>query len=75
MAKNREILQEALAQAEWDVARGEYLIARQQQIVAKLERDGHDAEVGRKLLKRLEDMQATHITDRDRIRDVLKGST
>jgi hypothetical protein len=56
-----------LAQAREHVATGEKNIARQRQIVAQLERDGHNASAARQSLAQFEELQAMHIADRDRI--------
>jgi hypothetical protein len=59
-----------LAQAEEHVLLGASHIARQKEIVAELERDGHaDAAItARDLLATFETTQASHVTDRDRLR-------
>jgi hemerythrin len=65
---DRQLWQEHVAQAERHVAEGEQHVARQREIVAELERDGHDAESARQLLKTLEELLAMHIADRDWLR-------
>jgi arginine repressor len=68
---DRAILQEYLALVERLIAAGERQIARQREIVAQLEHDGHDISEATKLLDQLEQLQALHIADRDRLRKEL----
>jgi hypothetical protein len=49
------------------VAMGERHIARQREIVAKLERDGHDSLDSKRLLGFFEELQNMHIAHRDRL--------
>lgn len=65
---DRALLEQHLAQVERHVAQGEAIIARQRRIVSELERDGHDAGEARDLLAQFQEMQAQHITHRDRLR-------
>jgi hypothetical protein len=69
---NRNILLRHLEQAEAHVAQGVRHIERQRQIVADLERGGHDAERAREALKLFEDMQALHVANRDRLVGALR---
>jgi hypothetical protein len=64
---DRQQTKEHLALAEEHVALGATNVARQREIIAKLERDGHDATQARALLAQFEQLQATHVTDRDRL--------
>jgi hypothetical protein len=68
---DRATLEQHLAQAEGHVALGLKHIARQHEIIAKMELAGHDTTVPRSLLATFEDVQVTHETDRDRIRAAL----
>ena len=61
-----------LAQAEAHIAQGERTIARQQAIVAALERHGHDASFAGELLTQFRQIQALYVADRDRIRRILE---
>jgi arginine repressor len=61
------MLEEHLSQAEQHIALGERHIARQREIVAELERDGHDITEATRLLTLFEETQLLHLTDRDRI--------
>jgi hypothetical protein len=69
--RTRAIWQEHLAQAERHVVLGEGHIAKQQAIVADLERDGHDVRAARDLLNQLEQMLELHLANRDRLRKEL----
>jgi hypothetical protein len=64
----RAMLERHLAQAEQHVALGEQHVARQRALVAELERDGHNTQPSRDLLKQFEQMQKLHIANRDRLR-------
>jgi hypothetical protein len=57
-----------LAQAERHVAEGERHVARQRELIAELERDGHDTVQARELLVQFEGLQVMHVADRDRLR-------
>ena len=63
---DRHTLQEHLAKSESHVVIGKRNIARQRQIVADLEQDGHDATTARKILDAFEVLQRLHVQDRDR---------
>ena len=68
-AMDRAMIEKHLAQAERHVADGERHITRQRQIIAELERDGHDAGSAKELLTIFEETQAIHIADRDRLKE------
>ena len=68
---DRTIIEEHLAKAENHIALGEWHIARQKEIVAELERDGHDPTEAVKLLSLFESTIALHVADRDRLRTQL----
>lgn len=51
---------EHLGQARDHVARGEQLVADQRQLIAELDRDGHDTKLARELLAAFEESQAEH---------------
>jgi hypothetical protein len=67
-AVDRVIWQEHLAQAERHVVEAEKRVARQREIVADLERNGHRATAARGLLAAFERLLAMHLADRERIR-------
>ena len=64
------MIERHLAQAEVHVAQGERHIARQKEVLAELERDGHEeaAISARELLATFELTQESHVADRDRLR-------
>ena len=64
---DRQILKEHLALAERHVREGAEHVARQRQIIAELERDGHDATEARRMLATFETTQAMHVADLERI--------
>jgi hypothetical protein len=53
--------------AERHVLEGARHIGKQKQIIAKLERDGHDATTARNTLEVFEEAQELHIADRARL--------
>jgi len=67
MPEDRKMIERHLAQAEEAVRLGRSHIARQIEIVAELERDGHDATTARELLRTFEDLQVQHEGHRDRL--------
>jgi hypothetical protein len=64
---DRNMMLDHLAQAQRHIAEAERHVARQREIVAHLERDGHDTSSSRKLLDQFEQLYALHVEDRDRI--------
>ena len=64
---DRDILERHLARVEERVAIGATNIARQRELIAELERDGHDASQAKQMLAQFLDLQAMHIADRDRL--------
>ena len=58
---------EHLALAEEHVVLGAKNVARQREIIAELQRDGHDTTQAWALLTEFEQLQAMHIADRDRL--------
>jgi hypothetical protein len=67
---DRQMLREHLQLAEKHVDEGEQHLRDQRRIVDELERDGHakSAEKARELLATMEQTQALHLADRDRLR-------
>lgn len=59
---------EHLALAERHIAEGKRTIARQEQLVAELDRDGHDTAMAMALLREFQVSLAAHIEHRDRLR-------
>jgi hypothetical protein len=70
---DRAMIEEHLRQAEEHIALGEQHIARQREILAELQRDGHDTAQAEELLATFEETQRMHIADRDRIQDELQS--
>jgi hypothetical protein len=70
---DREQTLQHLAEAEDHVAVGMQHIARQRELIAQLERDGHDVTQARALLEQFEQLQEMHVADRDRLRRSLQG--
>lgn len=54
----------SLALAEQHVADGDKRLVRQQEIVDRLRRNGHDLELALRMLRRLEEAQRSHLADR-----------
>jgi hypothetical protein len=72
---DRETLEKNLTQAEAHVAKGHERIALLHEIIAELEREGHDTVPARELLATFESTQAMHIANRDRIAASWQPST
>jgi hypothetical protein len=68
---DRQVLTEQLAEAEQHIAQGDRNITQQREIVAALERNGHDSGAARQLLAQFEDLQRIHIAHRDKLREQL----
>lgn len=71
---DRTMVMEHLEQARRHVAEGEKHIARQREVVAGLECDGHDSKQARKLLHEFEGVQRLHVEHRDRLKKQLLES-
>lgn len=71
---DRQTTAEHLAQAERHVAEGRHVIEIQQNIIAGLERVGHDSAQARKLLGTLQETQAMHLGERDRLQRELTAA-
>lgn len=65
---DRAMVRDHLAKAEGHVDLGHRHVARQREIVAELERDGHDVRDAKRLLETFEKLLKMHIADRDRLR-------
>jgi hypothetical protein len=68
------MLEDHLALAERHVSEADGHVGRQLQRVLELERDGHDTQQARELLRQFSDLRALHIADRDRLRAELSRS-
>jgi hypothetical protein len=71
---DRRMMLNHVAQARHHVAEGEAHIARQRELVAELERDGHDASDARRLLAQFIVMQTMHMDDCERLERALSES-
>jgi hypothetical protein len=56
-----------LAQVRRHVAEADRHIARQRDVIAQRERDGHDTSAAKKLLDRFEELYRMHVDGRDRL--------
>jgi hypothetical protein len=65
---DRAMLAQHLTQAERHIVLGEELIARQRELIAELEQNDHDSTEAKRLLATFEQVQATHMAGRDRLR-------
>ena len=63
---DRRMIEAHLALTERHVAEGKRHVARQRELVAELERDGHDTATALDLLRQFEELQALHVADRNR---------
>lgn len=71
---DRATVERRLAQCERHVALGAEHVRSQRELIAKLEKDGHDTTAAAALLLQFEELQALHIADRDRLRQELLGA-
>jgi hypothetical protein len=60
---DRAVLIQHLAKAKQHAARGRQHLVRQEELIAELDRDGHDTTEARKVLATLRDSQALHEQD------------
>ena len=58
---DRAMIQRHLTEAERHVSLGAEHIERQREIITELDRDGHDSDLARQLLRVFEEVEATHI--------------
>jgi hypothetical protein len=65
--EDRATLLRHLEQARRHIAQAERHVARQREIVAQLERDGHDIYEAKRLLDQFEQFHTLQVTDRDRL--------
>jgi hypothetical protein len=71
---DRALIERYFAQADEAARRSRMLVDRQREIIAALERDGHDASRARELLRTFEQTQADHEYHVVRLRADLRGS-
>ncbi|MDF2619286.1 MAG: hypothetical protein K0S00_1945 [Xanthobacteraceae bacterium] len=71
---SRESIAADLRQAELQVKQGERRIARQRNVISKLEADGHPTTDARELLRTFEAMHRLHVKDRDALLRELRAA-
>jgi hypothetical protein len=71
---DRVRIEEHLNQAEQHITLGMMHISRPQQIIAELQRDGHDTTDAEALLATLEETQRLHLSGRETILDELRSA-
>ena len=71
---DREAIRRDLSEAEQQVDLGELLVRRQREILERLSMDRYDTREARAILHTLEDAQALHIADRDRLRTDMENA-
>ena len=64
---DRDIQGRHLTRVEENVAIGANNIALQRELVAELDRDGHDGSQAKQMLAQFLDLQTMHVADRDRL--------
>lgn len=70
---DRHAISAHLEQAEHHVRQGAVHVANQRNLIADLDRDGHDTTDARALLRQFEELQELHVADRGRLRQELKA--
>lgn len=70
----RSLLLDQLVRTEKHINADAQLLLRQQAIIEELERRGDDTAYARSLMRRLKEMQAMRIADRDRMQAALSSS-
>ena len=68
---DRAFLVNALHQAQKHIEMSDRHIARQTELVAELDRDGHDTTMARKLLAKFQDLRQRHIETQNRLMNQL----
>jgi hypothetical protein len=72
---DRTLVERHLAEAERRIAQGEKTVARQREIIATLERDGHDVSAAKQLLSVFCKTLELHRAERERCRGELGSPT
>jgi hypothetical protein len=68
---DQNMILDHLAMVSRHVTRGEQIVARQREIIARLERAGCDTSYAKRLLLQFEEVQSLHVADRDRLEKAL----
>jgi hypothetical protein len=71
-SKRTDLLKRRLIQSERHIAENKAHLARQREIIAQLERDGHDSTLSREFLGILEYAQQMYRSHRERIVEALQ---
>jgi hypothetical protein len=72
---DRALLEKFVRDANRHVAEGEEHIRKQRELVARLGRHGHDTSSASELLATFEQLQLTHVRDRDRLVKELEAAS
>ena len=72
---DRALLAQFLAKAEEHIAKSQERVRRQQQLVADLDRDGHDTVLARQVLAQFEELLSLQLADRDRLAEELSRAS
>jgi len=70
---DRVLWKRFLAQTEEHILEAERTLSRQREVIAELERDGHDSQSARELLTQFEAMLALVTQNRDLVKNELGG--
>jgi hypothetical protein len=68
---DQNMILDHLAMVSRHVTRGEQIVARQREIIARLERAGCDTSYAKRLLLQFEEVQSLHVADCDRLEKAL----
>jgi hypothetical protein len=71
---DRAILEQHLLEAEGHVSQGERHVRDERELIARLERQGHDTTEAIRLLRQFEELQTLHVSDRERLQRELEES-
>jgi hypothetical protein len=69
---DRNIILDHLAMVRRHVARGEQIVARQREILARLERAACDTSDAKRFLVQFEEVQSLHVAHRERLEKMLR---
>jgi len=72
---DRQTIIDRLELADWHVAEGTFHVNRQRRLIEALTREHQDTTQANEILKKFEEILATHTADRDRLLKELKKST
>jgi hypothetical protein len=72
---DKNTIRDHLALARRHVTEAERHLAQQRELIARLERDGHDASASKDLLGQFEQLYTLHVADRDRLEKELNETS